>query len=149
MISPASFTTPALTTLLLAAPLSLGCYDAEALRHERSEAAAAVRMEEIDLGAFQITLPHILGDATDSIVEFHAFGQVERADRAAVARALETRTAELRSRMLISVRAMTNADFDEPKLTALRTAIAEVINGALEQKLVKRVGFYHFSFSTI
>ena len=66
-------------------------------------------MEEIDLGAFQVTLPHVLGSATDSVVEFHAFGHVDGADRSQVSRVLETRGAELRSRMLLSVRAMNDA----------------------------------------
>ncbi len=140
---------PPLTLLLAVASMTPGCYDAEALRTKHQESVQVTHMEEIDLGAFQVTLPHVLGSATDSVVEFHAFGHVDGADRGKVTRVLETRGAELRSRMLISVRAMNDAAFDEPKLTTLRHAIADTINGALEKKLVKKVGFYHFAFNTM
>lgn len=138
-----------LALLLTAASVVSGCYDAEALRTKHQESVQVTHMEEIDLGAFQVTLPHVLGSATDSVVEFHAFGHVDAADRGNVTRVLETRGAELRSRMLLSVRAMHDATFDEPELTTLRHAIADTINGALEKKLVKKVGFYHFAFNTM
>jgi flagellar basal body-associated protein FliL len=132
-----------------AALLLVGCYNADALRKQRSEAANVVHMEEVDLGEFSICLPHVLGEAADSIVQFHVFGQVDSRDREKVARALQTRGPELRSRMLMSVRGLTHNDFDEPKLTKLRQSVAEVINGALQEKLVKKVGFYSYSFDVI
>ncbi len=138
-----------LAVLLTAASAASGCYDAKALRTKHQESVQITHMEEIDLGAFQVTLPHVLGSATDRVVEFHAFGHVALANRSKVTRALETRCAELRSRMLLSVRAMHDATFDEPELTTLRHAIADTINGALEKKLVKKVGFYHFAFNTM
>jgi hypothetical protein len=138
----------ALSLLLAAAPLAFGCYNAEALRKSRSEAAKVISMEEIDLGEFAISLPHLLGNAEDSMVEFHVFGRVESRDRAKVARTLETRGPELRSRMLIAVRSLSDADFDEPKLTKLRQSIADVVNGALQEKLVKKVGFYNYALNT-
>jgi flagellar basal body-associated protein FliL len=134
---------------LLTAPALAGCYDAKALHKERQEATMAIRLEEVDLGGFCVTLPHVLGDATDSIVDFHAFGQVALRDQKAITRALETRGPELRSRMLLSIRGLNDAHFEEPKLTTLRQNIAEVINGALDQKVVKNVGFYSFSFKTM
>jgi hypothetical protein len=127
----------------------LGCYNADALRQQRSEAAKVMHMEEIDLGEFSITLPHELGEATDNIVEFHVFGLIQSRDRHKVARALETRGPEFRARMLISVRALTTADFDEPRLTKLRQTVAEVMNGALQEKLIERVGFYDFAINIV
>jgi hypothetical protein len=138
-----------LALLLAIASLAPGCYNADALLKQHSEAVEVSHMEEIDLGAFQVTLPHVLGSASDSIVEFHAFGHVESTDSTKVKRVLETRGPELRSRMLISIRAMDEATFDEPKLTTLRHTIADAINGALEKELVKKVGFYHFAFNTM
>jgi len=133
--------------LVLTAAACLGCYDAEALRKQRQEATSVISFEEIDLGAFRVTLPHVLGEATDSVVDFHAFGHVSHRDRDAVTRALETRGPELRSRMLLSIRAMSETDFEEPKLTRLREQIAGVINGAVQQKLVKKVGFYRYELT--
>jgi len=129
---------------MIAAPAALGCYDAEQLFKDRQEATNVLRLEEVDLGAFRVSLPHVLGSAFDSVVDFHVFGNVSRRDRAAVAQALETRAPELRSRMLLSIRGMSDMDFEDPKLAKLREAIASVVNDALEKQLVKKVGFYHF-----
>lgn len=128
--------------------LVCGCYNAEVLRKERSDAAEVLRMEEINLGEFSITLPHILGEATDYLVDFHVFGYVKSGDREKVAHALALRGPELRSRMLVKVRSLNDADFDEPKLTKLRQGVAEVINDALKEQVIQRVGFYHYSFSS-
>src|SRR4051794_16104391 len=65
-------------------PALVGCYDASALRKEQAGATTNARLEEIDLGAYRISLPHILGEANDSIVDFHAFGQVPEKDQDAV-----------------------------------------------------------------
>jgi hypothetical protein len=134
---------------LAAAPALLGCYNADALLKQRTEAAQHIQMEEVDLGVFSVCLPHTLGNATDHIVEFHVFGQVESQRREKVDAALDLRNAEIRSRMLIAIRKLQRRDFDEPKLTKLRETIAGVINGAVNEPLVKKVGFYHFSFATI
>ncbi len=138
-----------LISALLATIAMTGCYDAEALRKQQQAAAANLGLEELDLGAFRITLPHILGDAADSTIDFHAFGQIALRDRQEVAAALETRGPELRSRMLLSIRGMRADTFEEPKLNALRKNIAEVVNAALEKKAVKNVGFYSFTFTTM
>ena len=138
-----------LLLLPVAVLTAVGCYDAEALRKGREEANALSRLEEIDLGSFRVTLPHVLGDATDSVVDFHAFGQVARRDRGLIDNALETREPELRSQMLLALRGMPETSFEEPKLTALRRQIVEVINGSLDKKAVKQVGFYYFTFDKV
>jgi hypothetical protein len=130
------------------APLLGGCYNADALLEGRSEAAKVLHMEEINLGDFAITLPHVLGEATDYLVEFSVFGYVKSGDRDKVAHALAHRGPELRSRMLVKVRTLDDADFDEPKLTKLRQSVAEVLNEALKEQIIQRVGFYHYSFSS-
>jgi hypothetical protein len=138
-----------LLTALLAAPTLSGCYNSDILLKQHSDAARHIQMEEVDLGEFSVCLPHTLGNATDHIVEFHVFGQVESQQREKVDAALELRNAELRSRMLIAIRKLERIDFDEPKLSKLRETVAEVLNGALNEPLVKKVGFYHYSFATL
>jgi hypothetical protein len=138
-----------LLTALLAASTLAGCYNSDVLLKQHSEAARHIQMEEVDLGQFSVCLPHTLGNATDHIVEFHVFGQVESQQREKVDAALELRNAELRSRMLIAIRRLERIDFDEPKLSKLRKTVADVLNGALNEPLVKKVGFYHYSFATL
>ena len=145
-ISRRDIVKPELLIALL--PLLAGCYDAAVLRQERNDAAEVLRMEEIDLGEFSITLPHILGEATDYLVDFHVFGYVKSGDREKVAHALALRGPELRSRMLVKIRSLDDDDFDEPKLSKLRQSVAEVINDAVKEHVVQRVGFYHYAFDT-
>lgn len=138
-----------LDALAVAAPLLLGCYDAKALRQDRETAVTNLRLEEIDLGAFRVALPHTLGDANDNVVDFHAFGHVSEKELAAVKRMLETRMPQLRATMLTTVRAMQDAAFQEPKLDTLRKNIAQVVNTQLETPAIKSVGFYSFTFTTM
>jgi hypothetical protein len=131
---------------LLTLPLA-GCYDTAALLQARQDARDLIQMEEVDLGAYRISLPHKLGEATDNLVDFHVFGQVTRGDRQAIDDALQMRTAELRAKMLVEVREMSSKTFEEANLTTLRQAVADVINSALGRRVVKRVGFYRFAFN--
>lgn len=138
-----------LVALALATVPLGGCYDTAILVKARQESRELIQTEEVDLGTYRITLPHKLGVSTDNIVDFHVFGQVTRGDRQAIDDALRMRGAELRSKMLVEVRAMSPPMFEEAKLTALRNAIAEVVNTAIGRRVVKHVGFYRFSFNTI
>lgn len=133
---------------LLTLPLA-GCYDTAALLKARQDSRDLIQMDEVDLGAYRITLPHTLGESTDNLIDFQVFGQVTRGDRQALDDALRMRGAELRAKMLVEVRAMDPRTFEEAKLTTLRKSIAEVINGTLGRRVVKHVGFYRFSFNAI
>jgi hypothetical protein len=124
-----------------------GCYDAAVLMEMRRDERDAVALEEIDLGAFSVTLPNVIDEPAGLAVEFHPFGYVPHNVRAAVAAALVEHGPELRSRMLISVRSLSHRDFEEPRLTALRQRIAEVVNSVLKEHRVENVGFYEFKIA--
>lgn len=126
-----------------------GCYDADKLLRQRAEVESGTRLEEVDLGEYRVTLPHVLGDATDSVVDFHAFGQVTRRDRDKLATALAAREPELRSKLLLMLRGLPDAAYEEPKLTALRQQIAEAINRSLDKNMIKQVGFFRFTFERV
>jgi hypothetical protein len=133
---------------VLTLPLA-GCYDAAALLQAREESRDLIQLEEVDLGAYRITLPHTLGEATDNLIDFHVFGQITRGDRQAIDDALRMRGAEMRAKLLIEVRAMNPRTFEEAKLTTLRESIANVFNETLGRRVVKQVGFYRFSFNAL
>lgn len=151
MASPASSNAASRATLAaIALLLSLaGCYDTAALLKARQDSRDLNQMDEVDLGAYRITLPHTLGEATDNLIDFHVFGQVTRGDRQAIDDALQMRGAELRAKLLVEVRSMDLHAFEEAQLATLRSAIAAVINDTLGRRVVKQVGFYRFSFNTI
>ncbi len=144
-------TTVATARLLGLASLAAlaGCYDAVAMKEERHDDATLTKLAEVDLGTYHITLPLATGDTGGGVVDFHAFGRVSRRDRAAVAKAVEERRAELRSHMLLAIRGVTSEELEEPELTALRAEIARVINRALDKDRVKNVGFFTFSFTAL
>ena len=151
MASPASSNAASraiLAAIALLLPLA-GCYDAAALLKARQDSRDLIQMDEVDLGAYRITLPHTLGEATDNLIDFHVFGQVTRGDRQAIDDALQMRGAELRAKLLVEVRSMDPRTFEEAQLATLRNAIAAVINDTLGRRVVKQVGFYRFAFNTI
>ena len=151
MASPASSNAASraiLAAIALLLPLA-GCYDTAALLKARQDSRDLNQMDEVDLGAYRITLPHTLGEATDNLIDFHVFGQVTRGDRQAIDDALQMRGAELRAKLLVEVRSMDLHAFEEAQLATLRSAIAAVINDTLGRRVVKQVGFYRFSFNTI
>ena len=144
--SQISFSVRTWTVAALAAlPALGGCYDAESLLQARHDQQNVSKMAEVDLGEFCVSLPHMPGHAGPAAVDFHAFGQVARADQALVARVLKTRGPELRASMLVLMRTLTEEQLQQPQLEPLRAGIAQVVNGALDDKLVKNVGFYRYS----
>jgi hypothetical protein len=126
-----------------------GCYDGSALVQAQHDEVNLVRMDEVDLGKFRITLPRVPGASGGGVVEFHAFGQVARRDHDDVAKAFELNGPELRYRVLLLVRSLDRKELDEPKLQKLRDDIAKLANASLEHKMIKNVGFYSFTYSAM
>jgi hypothetical protein len=124
-----------------------GCFDGGAIAQAHQEETDLVRMDEIDIGEFRITLPHAPGEPGGGVVEFQAFGQVPARDREKVAKALALNAPELRYRVLLAVRLLTRGQLEEPNLRTLRGQLTKLANGALDEKLIKSVGFYRFSFA--
>jgi hypothetical protein len=123
-----------------------GCVDGGAVLDAHEQETNLVRLDEIDIGEFRVTLPHAPGSAGGGVVEFHAFGQVAHRDRDKVASVLHQNSAELRYRVLLLVRALTREQLDEPRLQSLRSQITQVANASFDEKMVKNVGFYKFAF---
>jgi hypothetical protein len=53
-----------------------GCFDADAMIASRQNLAQLSRLEEVDLGAFLVTLPYRPDSVSSMVVDFHAFGRV-------------------------------------------------------------------------
>ena len=140
-----------LATLTLAAAVTatVGCYDGAALLSAHRSETNRTLLDEIDMGEFRISLPPPQGEAGAGVVEFHVFGQVTRRDREQVAKLLTQNEPEWRRRMLLLVRGLSPAELGEPKLEGLRGEIVAAANAALAKELVKSVGFYRFSFTTL
>ena len=123
-----------------------GCYDGGELVDSRQKEIDLVRMDEIEIGEFRVTLPRADGTPGGGVVEFSAFGQVSRHDRDEAAKALEFNRSELRDRVLLLVRSLSREDLAEPKLQKVRDGIAALANSTFDKQLVRNIGFYNFSF---
>ncbi len=108
--------------------------------------AIRTRLEEVDLGNFRVTLPHAAERTKSSELHFHIFGQVANRDLDVVEEMLTKMEPEIRHQVLIVARLMTVEDLEDPKLTTLRSRVAEVVNESLEGKPVQAVGFYSFGY---
>lgn len=128
---------------------SVGCVDADALDQSRNAEAHAAKFAEIDLGEYQIALPHLPGKAEGGLVNFHAFGKVEQLKQKDASKSLRSRNPRLRAEMLTRVRSLTDAELEEPELRSVREEIAMVVNETLEDQQIKNVGFYSFSFTPL
>ena len=134
---------------LLAATTLAGCYNVEALTQAKIAESARLRLEDVDLGVYRITLPGRDIANGGGVVQFHAFGQVANRDLEEVQKGIERDRAEVRNSMLVAVRGLTFSELQDPDLKTLRTCIADVMNESLEGQPVKSVGFYDLRFNML
>jgi len=127
----------------------VGCFDAESLIEERRAIAMRDRLEEVDLGEFQVSLPQPSKTVEVAEISFHVFGEVANRDMDDVREALEELGPEFRHRLLLAVRQLALEDIQDPPLTALRKQIADMVNEALPGKPLQSVGFYRFGYSNL
>jgi len=124
----------------------MGCFDAEQITAARRDAANGLKLVEVDLGEYRITLPKLPGDEGGGIIDFHAFGQVTARDKASLEAELAQRAPEMRHRMLLAVRGLPETCIDEPELDSLRESVGLVVNQMLGDDVIQDIGFYEMSY---
>ncbi len=127
----------------------VGCFDAESLIEERRAIAMRDRLEEVDLGEFQVSLPQPSETMEAAEIFFHVFGQVANRDMKKVRKSLEELGPEFRHRLLLAVRQLALEDIQDPPLTTLRKQIADMVNESLPGEPLQSVGFYRFGYSNL
>ncbi len=135
--------------LVLASAQMLGCYDAKALISSRQEIAIRTRLEEVDLGEFQVSLPRPVEKAESPEIHIHVFGQVANRDLDTVEDALDKHGPEIRHQLLLVTRQLTAQELEDPLLTSLRTNIVSVVNKMLPGEPLQSVGFYRLTLSNL
>jgi len=126
-----------------------GCYDAESLAAARRDDANGLKLVEVDVGQYRVTLPKLPGMDGAGVIGFHAFGQVANRDKEFVTEQLKEREPELRHRMLLAVRRLKRDGLEEPDLESLRDQVHDVLNAMLGDDIVHHIGFYDFSYVTM
>lgn len=123
-----------------------GCIDADSIIEARRSSSIQIRLEEVDLGEYRVSLPRPDDQLEVAEVQFHAFGHVAHRDMKSVRTLLEDRGPELRHNLLMQVRQLTLRQIEDPNLTELREHIVKTINGNLEGEPLQSVGFYRFRY---
>ncbi|MEM9185474.1 MAG: hypothetical protein AAGB00_03150, partial [Planctomycetota bacterium] len=109
----------------------------DALRH---------RLEEVDLGRYDITMPRDPFAIETVEIEMHLYGSLPRYRQAEVAEMLEQRSHRLRHDTLIAVRSSSPEDFTDPDLSDLRQRLLAVTNSLLEEPSIQSIGFHQIRF---
>jgi hypothetical protein len=131
--------------LLSALALVSGCYDGEALVKEAQSTALTTSLAEVDLGEYATTLPRDPNTGTFTSVELHIFGTVPRSRLSEVKKQIQADGYRVRHEALAAVRRSTREEFTDPKFTALRTRLEQVVNKVLADAPLKGVGFYQLT----
>jgi flagellar basal body-associated protein FliL len=125
--------------------LCAGCYDGSAMVKQVQSAALNTRLAEVDLGAFQTTLPRDPNTQKFTSLDIHIFGTVPRYQLAAINKQLKADEFRVRHEMITAVRQSTRDELAEPNFAQLRARIEKVVNGVLADAPVKEIGFYQLT----
>jgi hypothetical protein len=134
-----------LPLLLSALGVMSGCYDGEALVKEAQSTALTTSLAEVDLGEYATTLPRDPISGTFTTVELHIFGTVTRTRLSEVKKQIQADGYRVRHEALTAVRSSTRDELTDPKFSALRTRLEQVVNKVLTDAPLKGVGFYQLT----
>lgn len=125
---------------------AVGCYDGDTLVQRVRDRAIRTRLEEIDLGAFRVTLPRNLGNSEVMEVDVHLFGEMPRYKIPDAEKQLEERAYLLHDRTLATLRDLDPADLTQPDLPQLREKMLVTVNGVLDDPAIKSIGIRDLKF---
>jgi len=132
--------------MLFCAPALLGgCYDGEALVKEAQSTALTTSLAEVDLGEYATTLPRDPNSGSFTSVELHIFGTVPRSRLSDVKKQIQADGYRIRHEALAAVRSSSRDELTDPKFTALRTRLEQVVNKVLADAPLKGIGFYQLT----
>ncbi len=134
-----------LASILLCSALP-GCFDAESMIESHRAIAIQARLEQVDLGTYQLTLPQPPQTTAVAKIHFHIFGRVANRHLKKVNDALEENGPQLRHELILSARQLQLHEIQDPELTALRTRILDVFNATLPNAPLQSVGFFSFRY---
>jgi hypothetical protein len=131
--------------LLCALGLSTGCYDGEAMLKDAQSTALTTSLSEVDLGEYSTTLRRDPNSGAYTTIELHIFGTVPSSRLSEVKKQVQTDGYRVRHEALAAVRSTSRDELTDPKFTALRTRLEEVVNKVLADAPLKSVGFYQLT----
>lgn len=131
----------------LTATLSTGCYTHNSLIERVRSRAIRLRIEEVEIGEFRVTLPR--NDRTSELteVDLRIFGLSPRYKINEIERELEEREYAIRDNTLKVLRNLTHDDLVDPDLDTIRDQLLVLYNQLLDEEPLEGLGFYNVRFT--
>lgn len=123
-----------------------GCYNGDALVERARNDALRTRVETVDLGRFDITMPSSVGLHGMTEVQIEPFGRTVRYKLSDTEDLIEERRYALRHAVMLTVRSSELEDFADPNLKRLRDRLLVSVHEALGDDAIDSVGFNHVRF---
>lgn len=132
---------------VLAAIALTGCYNSEQLIAKTRNRAIRTRIDEVELGAFRVTLPR--DDASGEMTEItvRLFGESERYKINEIEADLANRGPQIEDSAIRTLRETPREDLAEPDLRKLRSRLLAAINEELTEAPLRAIGFYEVRFT--
>jgi hypothetical protein len=131
--------------LFCALGLVSGCYDGDAMLKEAQSTALTTSLAEVDLGEYSTTLRRDPNSGAYTTIELHIFGIVPSSRLSDIKKQIQADNYRVRHEALSAVRSSSRDELTDPKFTALRSRLEEVVNKVLADAPLKGVGFYQLT----
>ena len=129
----------------LAASLA-GCYSHDSLITKARNKAIRTRIDEVDLGRYQVTMPRDQGNGELTQIEIHLFGETERYKINEIEEDLERFGPRFEDHTIRVLRELQRPILTDPELVGLRESLLTAFNEVLTGSPLKRIGFYDVRF---
>ena len=144
-----AFTSHNAVRLLACASLGLGClgcYNGEKLVQKVRHRALRTRIDEVSLGAYQVTRPR--DERTGEMTEIHLelYGESQRYKINEIEDELELKAAIIEDNTIRTLREASHSELTEPNLDRLRERLLTMLNEQIEGSPLVSIGFREIRF---
>lgn len=138
-----------LRTALVVAALgaaSVGCVDSEKLVARVRNNAIRTRIDEVELGAYRVTLPRNFQTGEMAEVDVRLYGETPRYKINEIEDELKSKAPLIEDSTLKVLRQTTRQELADPDLTSLRARLLASMNETLSGAPLVSLGFYDVRF---
>lgn len=123
-----------------------GCYSGEGLVARVHSDAIRLRLEEIELGRFRVTLPRDERTSEMTEIVVHLYCEVARYKITSVKEETERLRPQIEDVVIRTLREVSHEELAEPPLNSLRERLMTAINSVLTEAPLQSLGFYEVRF---
>ena len=122
-----------------------GCYDGAAMVARISQRASDDHREEIELGAYQVTLPRPEDDPVATTLRVELVAAIHREHAPAIKEQLEEVQTRLRHATILALRQTDRGELLEPELQSLHDRVATTTEQFLTAAPIESIAFRSFA----